>query len=335
VRLLIVGLGSIGSRHLRTARAVASDAELAVLRRRCEGVPEGAVACFTDLGEALAFGPRAAVIATPATRHLEAALPLAEAGVHLLVEKPIADGPDGVADLVRLCERRGVTLMTGYNLRFTPALRRLRARLDEGVVGRVLSVRAEVGQYLPTWRPGRDYRDGVSARRDLGGGVLLELSHEIDYVRWLFGEVRRVQAVVRRQSDLEIDVEDTAHLLLGIDSRHDVGHEIVANVSLDFIRHDATRRCTVIGETGTLRWTHAGGLVEHYPAGGGWRELDRVAPGPDAGYTAEWEHFLECVRDGGRPLVDGADGLAVLAVVDAARRAAASRREETVKGVTA
>jgi len=143
--------------------------------------------CVTSLDDALRFHPQAAVIANPASHHLDLAMPLAQAGVHLLVEKPVSSSTHRVSELIEVCRVRGITLMTGYNLRFLPSLKRFRELLEEKRVGRVLSVRAEIGQFLPSWRPGFDYRQSVSARATLGGGVLLELSHEIDYLRWLFG----------------------------------------------------------------------------------------------------------------------------------------------------
>lgn len=270
------------------------------------------------------MAPEAAVIASPATHHVDAALPLARAGVHLLVEKPLAASARGAAELVALCEASGVTLMTGYNLRFLPSLQQFRALLAEQRVGRVLSVRASCGQYLPAWRPNTDYRAGVSACSALGGGVLLELSHELDYLRWLFGEVGWVSATLHRQSDLEIDVEDTAHLVLGFTGTA-ATTPVVASLDLDFVRHDWTRTCVVIGESGTLRWNGMTGTIDLFTADAdGWRQLGASAPNPDESYVAEWRHFLACVRDGSRPSVSGRDGLAVLELVDAARASAAA-----------
>jgi predicted dehydrogenase len=332
VRILIVGLGSIGRRHLRIVRQLVPQAVVAVLRQKgCDGVPAECDYCFSNLAEALTFQPRVAAVASPATFHLDTAIPLATAGVHLLVEKPLAADNAPAAELVELCEQRGVTLLTGYNLRFTPALQRFRSLLAGGAIGRILSIRAEVGHYLPAWRANIDYRDSVSSRRSLGGGALLELSHEIDYLRWIFGEVAWVQAVIRRQSSMDIDVEDTVHLLLGIASRHEARSEAVASLSLDLIRHDATRVCTAIGDAGTLRWTHSSGVVEYFPAGGSaWEEVVRAPAHRDASYAAEWEHFLACVQSGSAPVVSGRDGLAALAIIAAARRAAESARQVSV-----
>ena len=183
----------------------------------------------------------------------------------------------------------------------------------------MLSVRAEVGQFLPSWRPGSDYRETVSAKAALGGGVLLELSHEIDYLRWLFGEIEWVSAIQRKQSGLEIDVEDTAHLILGF-AHEPAAEPVIAALSMDFIRHDTTRTCTVIGETGSLRWNVLTGTVEILEQGGSsWKTLFADASQRDDSYLAEWRHFLACTTDGGSPIVTGHDGLAVLRVVEAAR----------------
>ena len=104
--------------------------------------------------------------------------------------------------------------MVGYVLRFLPALHAIRQHLTDGLLGQVHTARVEVGQYLPDWRPGSDYRQGVSGQDKLGGGALLELSHEIDYATWLFGWPQSLQCSRARLSPLEIDVEDSAHVLL-------------------------------------------------------------------------------------------------------------------------
>lgn len=324
--LLIVGLGSIGKRHARLAREIVPGIQVVALRHRnSQDIAEPNVDyCVTSLDEALQFRPQAAVIASPSSRHMDVALPLARAGVHLLVEKPISSTAEGVLELIETCQIHGVRLMTGYNMRFQLALQRFRELLLEERVGRVFSVRAEVGQFLPSWRPGTDYRQNVSAKAELGGGVLLELSHEIDYLRWLFGEVEWVSATLRKQSSLEIDVEDTAHLILGF--AHDVGETpVVASLNMDFVRHDTTRSCTVIGEAGTLRWNAIAGVVEIFEQGeADWKILFSHKRQRDDSYLAEWRHFLSCVAGVEPPMISGNDGLAVLRIIEAARRSSSA-----------
>jgi len=325
-RILIVGLGSIGKRHARVVKQLHPDWEVIALRRQAVGdTAEPAIDhCVTSLDEALRLAPRIAVIANPASHHVATALPLAEAGVHLLVEKPLSSMAGDVPALIDACRRTGVILMTAYNMRFLPSLQRFRQLVQERRVGHVLSVRAEVGQYLPSWRPGTDYRSNVSAQAALGGGALLELSHEIDFLRWVFGEIDWVNAALLRQSALEIDVEDTAHLILGFHRLTDRG-PLVASLDIDFVRHDTVRNCIAIGEAGSLRWNALEGKVELFePGGSAWQVLDECPTQRDDSYLAEWRHFLECIETGTQPMIGGEDGLAVLRVIEAARASAAT-----------
>lgn len=325
-RVLIAGHGSIGQRHLRLVRDALPQADIRILRHRpCDAIPDLANGCYDSLDAACAFAPQAAVIASPAPFHVGTAQALAAVGCHLLVEKPLAATEVGVPALLRLAHERHLTLQVGYNLRFLPSLSEFRARIQAGAIGRVLSIRSEIGQSLPTWRPGVDYRQGVSARRDLGGGVLLELSHELDYLRWIFGEVVWVNAWLGRQSDLEIDVEDTAHLTLGF-APAGTSPAPVAALSLDYVRHDTTRQCTAIGEQGSLRWNGLTGEIDFYPAvGTSWQSVYRHTHQRDDSYRAQWQHFQSCVQSGRTPRVTGEDGLAVLRIVAAARQSATAQ----------
>lgn len=318
--ILIVGLGSIGRRHARLVRSLLPAAKVVGLKRDIRGAHEADIDCLVDsMDEALRFNPQVAVIANPASHHLQTALALARAGIHLLIEKPIANSTEGLVQLIDECRSRRLILMTGYNLRFLPSLQKFREALDTQRIGTVLSVRAEVGQYLPSWRQDADYRESVSAKASLGGGALLELSHELDYLRWLFGDVAWVSAILGKQSSLEIDVEDTGHLTLSFATKAE-GSSLIATLNLDFIRHDTVRSCTAIGDRGSLRWNAIGGTVDVFDANAqSWSSLYASSPQKDESYLAEWRHFIDCVRNGSAPLISGEDGLAVLRIVEAAR----------------
>jgi predicted dehydrogenase len=326
-RLLIVGLGSIGSRHARLARQLIPNVQIVALRRQDLPSPDGIDRCVTSLDEALQFRPQAAVIANPATHHLEIAVPLARNGVNLLIEKPVSATAEPVTELINAARDQRITLLIGYNMRFLPSLQRFRELLQSECYGKILSIRAEVGQYLPSWRPSSDYRETVSAKAALGGGALLELSHEIDYLHWIFGEVQWVSAVLLKQSNLEIDVEDTAHLTLGFAaSANSAGKPLVASLTLDFIRRDTTRFCTVICEKGTLRWNALIGTVDGFDAASNaWQTLYMHQSQRDDSYIAEWRHFLNCISSGENPQISGQDGLAVMYVIEAARVSSATK----------
>jgi len=325
--ILIAGLGSIGRRHLATVRAVLPDARIVVLRRPGQALPADAgpkTALVHNVEAALAASVDAAIIANPAPFHVATALPLARAGVPLLIEKPLAEGPEGLAPLLEACANQHVPLQVGYCLRFDPSLRAMKDALEAGAIGRMLSLNAEVGQYLPDWRPGNDYRQGVSAQAALGGGALLELSHEIDYARWLAGEVTAVAAAIGRLGDLEIDVEDSADLILTFASG------ARGSVHLDMLQRPATRTCRIVGSAGTLAWDgirHQARL--HRPDTDGWEPLPAegtVPAGRDDIFRSQFRHFLEAIRTGRPPLVDGNDAACTLSVIAAARRSAAEQR---------
>jgi predicted dehydrogenase len=327
-RILIIGSGSIGRRHLRLARKLFPSALIAILKHNISSNNANeANHVFYNLDDSLAFSPQIAVIAGPATFHLSDAIRLAKAGIHLLIEKPLSVNKKGVQDLLDICKKMNVVLLVGYNLRFLDSLRKFKSLLDKKIIGNLWSVRCEVGQYLPYWRPESDYKKSVSASQNLGGGVLLELSHEIDYLCWIFGKVNWVQAILSHQSNLEVDVEDTAHLIIGFVSNNS-NKQLIASLNLDFIRHDSVRNCVVIGEFGTLRWDGISETIDLWLADKKvWHVLYSKKTIPDESYISEWKNFICSIKNHDKPYVSGEEGLEVLRIIDAARLSSETRRQ--------
>lgn len=315
--ILIVGFGSIGRQHAAVLHEHFPGINICILRRPesstdAEGILFGADV-VTSLDDALRRSPSAAVICGPAPTHLPIAMQLAAEGVHLLVEKPLSHDLSEVDALIRLCDKNNLVLQVGYCLRFDDGLTMLQAAVTSGAIGRPMMLRAEIGQYLPDWRKGQDYRTTVSASAQTGGGALLELSHEIDYVEWLFGPVREISARTGRLGDLDIDTEDCAEMILSCAENR------LASVHMDFLQRRASRICKVVGTEGAATWNATAGEFT----------LDRVdddAPvchvvdnGAPARLRRQMEHFLGCIETGATPLVDGRQGRRVLEIIAAAR----------------
>lgn len=315
-RALVVGLGSIGKRHLRLLREMLPSADIRVLRHSaCSDTIEFANGCFTSLKDACAFAPQISIVANPAPAHINTAKALAMSGSHLLVEKPISADITGVSELIAFCDSNGLQLQVGYNLRFLETLQVFRTAILNSKIGQVQSIRCEIGQYLPSWRPDVDYRNTVSARKSYGGGALLELSHELDMLRWVFGEFTSLSAWTGRVSTLEIDVEDCVMLQISL---HD---GCAAQVSMDFLRRDTTRVCTAIGEYASLRWDAIANTVSHFdPKNNAWNLLCKANTVRDHSYTKQLEAFLKAIKYGrsDKYAAQGADGLAVLKIIEAA-----------------
>jgi predicted dehydrogenase len=316
-RILIVGTGSAGKRHLNLANELFPTADIKVLKLgRPTNDLDDAEKTFTTLEEALKFDPVIAVIANPSPLHMEVAIPLASKGVHLLIEKPISNSSKQVSELIQICEENNLTLMTGYNLRYSPSLVSFRKLLLDSHAGEIFSVRIEVGQFLPSWRPDMDYQYSVTAQKDLGGGVILELSHEIDYLRWIFGEIQWVSGILVRQSNLDIDVEDCAHLSLATVPK--ANKQVLISANLDFIRHDKTRSCIAICENGSLKWDGIAGDVSFMePGSQTWQVIFSEKFPNDYTYRQEWADFINCIINNETPVVTGLDGLKSLEIIEA------------------
>ena len=318
---LIVGLGSIGRRHARNWAALGLG-PLAVCRQVGKPQPEalGVEAReYTSLPRALSTEqPDIVLVTNPTSLHVETACQALRAGAHVLVEKPISHTLAGVGELLETANAAGKQLMVGYNLPFHPGLERLKTLANQHAIGNVVSARADYGEYLPDWHPWEDYRSGYSGRRDLGGGPVLTLSHPLHALCWLLGAPRRVTAVAAHASSLEIDTEDVADILLQLNTGQ------TATVHVDYLSRPPRRSIELIGEDGVLRWDYdQNRLLQYVPRTRQWRieEGDPRFERNDM-YMAELRHFVACVRgEIERPLVDGCQGAAVLAIALAARRA--------------
>ena len=321
--VLVVGLGSIGRRHVGIIKNLFPEINIVVLRhKQCDknDIDKlGLYKCVTSIDEAVATNPQVAIIANPATMHIEVAEKLANSGINLLIEKPISDSSKGVQKLIDTCHKNNIILMMAYNLRFLPSLIKFKSQIQTKKIGNIYSIRSEIGQYLPSWRPDSDYRNGVSANKYLGGGVLLELSHEIDYLRWIFGSVNWVKAHISKQSSLDIDVEDSANIIIGFKS-NGVG-ELTASLNMDFIRHDTTRKCFVIGEKGTLLWDGFLGKVKYFAKGDNdWSTIYSSKPDRDYSYKEEIKAFFSSIESNELPCISGDDGMQVIAIVEAIKQ---------------
>jgi predicted dehydrogenase len=324
MKILIAGLGSIGRRHLRNLQALGQQ-DILLYRTHHSTLTDGELAGFpveTNLEAALEQQPDAVIVSNPTALHLHVAQPAAERGIHLFLEKPISHNLAGIAEFRQAVQRGGSRVLVGYQFRFHPGLRRVKVLLEDGALGEPLSVRAHWGEYLPGWHPWEDYRQSYSARPDLGGGVILTLSHPLDYLRSLLGEVESLWAFTSNHSDLDILVEDTAEIGLQF------ANGVVGSVHLDYIQRPAAHWLEVIGTHGTLRWEYASGGVRLFRAGDeDWQHFP-APPGFERNqlFLKQMRHFLALVGDGIETVCSLQDGIRALELALAAHTSARESR---------
>lgn len=326
-RFLICGLGSIGRRHLRNLIALGQD-DIVLYRTREATLPDdelGGHPVETDLRVALdRWKPDAVLVTNPTALHLEVAIPAARTGADLLIEKPVSHTMEGVDNLIDAVRVGGGQVLVGYQFRFHPGLKKAKELLEGDAIGKPISARAHWGEYLPHWHPWEDYRRSYSASSELGGGVILTLSHPLDYLGWLLGEVSGLQASIPAVQQLGLEVEEAAEILL----RHQSG--ALSSVHLDYNQRPPRHDLEIIGSRGTLRWSNGDGAVqiwrveiEH------WDQFD-----PPNGYERndmfleEIRHFVHMIAGTENPMCTLDDGIRALQVALEAK-VGATRSEES------
>lgn len=324
MKTLVVGLGSVGRRHLRNLQAL-GESDILLLRSHRATLPDDdlhSMPSVTSLEGALRFQPQAAIIATPTALHLETAIPLAQAGCHLLLEKPVSHSEAGLEQLQAAVARSGSRVLVGFQYRFHPALLQVRRWLDAGTIGEPLAARAIYAEYLPGWHPWEDHRNAYSARPELGGGVILTLCHPIDYLRWLLGDVQRVACAARSSALLGLEVEDLADIELAWRG------SLSGQLHLDYVRRPSEHAFEIVGSGGTIQWSQADGAAHCYSAEGDHWLGHTLPEGFERNtmFLDELRHFRSVAAGEAEPVCSLEDGIQVLRIALAALEASRTRR---------
>jgi predicted dehydrogenase len=328
MRFLIAGLGSIGRRHLRNLIAL-GEGDIVLLRTRKATLPDDELADYpveTDVQEALLkHKPDAVIVANPTSMHLNIAIPAAEAGCHILLEKPVSNALEGLDVLQKTTGKSGSRILVGFQFRYHPTLNKARELIQANTLGKILTVHAHWGEYLPQWHPWEDYRRSYAARPDLGGGVIVTLTHPLDYLRFLLDEVEALWSFNGHISPLEVDVEDVAEIGLKF------VNGAVGGVHVNYFQRPPVHRLEIVGTHGTLRWDNADGILHLHkmPASFGSFSDQPPAPiiesfSPPEGFernqlfVAQTRHFIEVVRGEVEPVCGLEDGVMALRLALAA-----------------
>jgi predicted dehydrogenase len=328
MKILIAGLGSIGRRHFRNLISL-GEKDIVLLRTRKATLSDDELTGFpveTSLEGALQkHKPDAVVVANPTSMHLDVAIPAAEAGCHLLLEKPVSNSLERLDVLQQAAQKSGSRILVGFQFRYHPTLNKAREIIGSGALGKILTVHAHWGEYLPQWHPWEDYRQSYAARTDLGGGVIVTLTHPLDYLRYLLGDVESLWSFNGHISPLEVDVEDVAEIGLKFSSG------AVGGVHVNYFQRPPVHRLEIVGTNGTLYWDNADGILhfQKTPAPFGSYSDQPPAPvtesfTPPEGFErnqlflAQTRHFMEIMRGESEPACTLQDGIMALRLALAA-----------------
>ncbi len=315
MRFLIVGFGSIGRRHFRNLLALGQK-DIVFLRSQKSTLNTGELDGYRveyDIENALSHKPDAVIIANPTALHLDVAIPAAKAGCHLFFEKPIAKSLEKIPQLKEALEIGGGIAVTGFQFRFHSGIQKIKNLLIEHAVGEVISARAHWGEYLPDWHPWEDYRKSYSAKKTLGGGVVLTLCHPLDYMNFFFGGVSSVCGFTRMVPSLEIETEAAAEIGIQYISGP------IVSVHVNYIQRPSSHRLEIIGDQGTIRWDNNDGIVHLYQVKkGDWQTFYQPEDFERNDlFLSEMRNFLGVIEGKETPVCSLEDGIRAQELVTA------------------
>ncbi|MBX3036879.1 MAG: Gfo/Idh/MocA family oxidoreductase [Anaerolineales bacterium] len=329
MKYLIAGLGSVGRRHMRNLISL-GETDIVLLRTRKATLPDDELAGYSvesDINEAIKkHKPDAVIVSNPTALHLDIAIPAAQAGCAILLEKPISHSMKRVDELSSAVKQSGAKVLVALQFRFHPSLIKAKELIANGEIGRIISANVHFGEYLPAWHPWEDYRISYAARADMGGGVVATQCHSLDYLPWLVGDkVESVFGYTAKLSDLEIDVEDTAKIALRF------ANGALGSLHLDFNQQPPEHHFTIVGTNGTIKWNLADGAVKMYrphpnpsPLGrgtkgeGNWVEYPLPASWErNVMFLEQTKHFVDVVKGKVNPFCTLEDGIQVMKIISA------------------
>ncbi len=285
MKILIIGLGAIAKKHIAAIRSIDSNASIYALRSHHNAQAYDRITNLYSFEEASNIGFDFAIISNPTSEHKHTIQKLLQFKIPLFIEKPVASSP--IDDLVNSIKESRILTYVACNLRFLEVIHFLKERVESGnTPGRINEVNVYCGSYLPEWRPGTDFRDSYSAKPEMGGGVHLDLIHELDYICWIFGVPERHKAFCRSKSSLEIDAIDYAKYLLFYE-------DFTCDITLNYFRRDYKREIEILFDSVTWKVDLAKNSITDSK---GFVIFQSEQSGADT-YTEQMRYFFDLVSN--------------------------------------
>jgi len=314
MKIGIVGLGSIGQRHARSLLKL-GNMDIYALRTQkgtLTNLPDDlrSIKEIFDQDEFYAIDLDGIIISNPTSLHIKTMKKALEKKIPIFVEKPLANN---ISEIKELKDYDLSKVLVGFNLRYDDLINTVKNYLDSGKLGKIYKAHLYCGQYLPLWHPYADYRNEYYARKELGGGVLRTLSHEIDIMHYLFGVPKEIVGVVEKISSLEIDVDDNAYLICRLKN-----NTLIA-IEIDYLNPKGIREGTVFGSKGILQYTYTTPQVTFTSNKGSTTILYKKEKTDwDKIYQQEMKDFIECILNGKKPKSTVNDGIQVMKIIEKA-----------------
>lgn len=320
MKILVIGAGSIGRRHVRNLNLLGFE-EVDIcdpIKSRLDYIKsfDNINKIYKDYRDAIQSNTYDfALILTPPSFHIPIAIELAKRNIDLFIEKPLSHSLNNIDKLIELRDKNSLIMQVGYQIRYDEGIKKLKEIIVNQSIGKLLYIKAENSGYLPYWRPWQKYTESYSAKKELGGGILLDSSHEIDFVIWLANDkVASSFGFCDKLGSLNIDVEDTGDILLKFKKG------VIANIHLDMISIMGRRECRLMGSEGYAYFnfdTRTYSCTNHdkhiFESG--------IFPNWEESYIEEMKEFILNIKNRNKPLNTIENSIKVLEIIDGIKKA--------------
>jgi len=321
-RILIVGYGSIGKRHVRNILNYTNSNIIIFTKRSDLDFKTNRVTVSDSLDYCLLQKPNIGFICNETSFHVSTALQLAKAGLDLFLEKPLSDSIKGVNDLKRIVNKKRLITQMGYHMRFHDCIIKIRKLIKQKKIGRVISIQSENGSYFPDWHPYEDYTKSYAGKKRLGGGIILTQIHDIDYLYWFFGKPKSIFSFAGKLSDLKITSEDYSASIIQFPNR------VTVELHLDFFQGPEYRRCKIKGTNGIIEWNSNENKIKFFNNKKKKWEiiLNFNTYERNQLYIDEIKHFFKCVKTRKKTINPLEEGIKTLNIALAMKKSSETKK---------
>lgn len=311
--ILVIGFGSIGKRHTNNILKI-TDSDVIIFTHRTDidmneffhyTSNKHRIQISNNFTDCLKKSPSVAFITNETNLHIKYAIKLSQAKINLFIEKPLSYSMKNISHLESIVRKNKIKVMIGSNFRFYPPIKKIKNLVKNKLVGKIISIQCENSSYLPDWHPYEDYSQGYASKKELGGGVTLTQIHELDYLLWIFGNVKSFQSLVGKFSELKVNTDDLCTCFLQLKNK------IIVELHLDYFSKPYYRRLKIRGSKGTIYWNSDENKVKFYDIRkNSWSEIPvkhnyrLTSSKVNQMYIDEISYFFNCIMNNKKPMND-------------------------------
>jgi len=292
MKILVLGCGSIGLRHIENLQNISDNNLIEVFDKDQEKLEIMKMKNVVIVEEKSIDSTQydCVIICTPPTTHVSLAMRALNANSNVFIEKPLSNNLEKLEELVKIKNEKELLVFVGYSFRFNKTLNQIKNIIDTKQFGKILHLSAYFGQYLPDWRPNQDIKESYTLKKEMGGGIILDSSHEIDYLTWMLGKPLSIQSNFVLTDILPSNAEAICDVILKF------SENILGTIHMDFVRRKYKRTLEILAENAIIEWSLEKNSIEIFDIKKKSSEIIASNESINDMYVKEMEHVISCIQ---------------------------------------